>query len=162
MNPNMVRWITASCRSHFNDRKMDIPLFFPNVGSKRLQDELGKPISLYAEFRVDGPYYQKMNAKEERYDVDLNVLCQAGINTGDSERILYALGIFSAAFTDVIPVFRFGRDTDGVDDQSLIGCLIRNDEKNEAVRVSQFGQANPDTQLAQASVDGSYRMRLTL
>lgn len=156
----MVRWIVASCRKYFDSNRGDVPLFYENTGPKRMLDSSGKPLKSYAEFRIDGPYYRRLSAYETYYDIDLNVLCHTGIDTLYSDEIERMLGIFAVAFTEAIPVYKYGRDVMGVDDSSRVGCLIRLDGKNEAVRVSRFGQANPDTPLAQASVDGTYRMKM--
>jgi len=160
LDPNIVRWIVASCRTFFNTRKGNYPLFFENTGPKKLQDAQGNPIASYAEFRVNGPYYRKITTTEEFYDVELNVLCHTGINNTDSDEIERMLGTYFSAFAPTIPILRYGNGLS--DDQSQIGCLMLYGEKGDQIRVSRFGQANPDTKLAQGSIDGSYRMRLTL
>lgn len=157
MNPDMVRWIVASCRYFFNERRNSIPLFFENTGPKTLLDSQGYPTKTYAEFRIEGPYFKQNNAVEVQYDVIINILVHTGINVIDSDEIERALGLFASIYVNAIPVFRYGNRLG--DDQTYVGCLQTLVTKGDEVRVSRFGQANPDTRLAQASIDGSFRMK---
>jgi len=160
MDQDMVRWIIASCRAFFFNRRQGYTLFFENIGAKNLKDTSGKEVPYYAEFRVDGPGVRQLTKREYVWEIEINVLLHGAVDVRYSDEIEKMLGVFAAAFEDAIPVYRYG---DGVrDDQSQIGCLRLFSEKGEEVQVSRFGQANPDTKLTQASVDGRYRMRQTL
>jgi hypothetical protein len=157
MNPDMVRWIMASCRSFFYERRNGIPLFFENTGPKTLLDAAGNPTKTYGEFRLEGPYFRQVNAVEQQYDIVINILVHTGINVTDSDEIERALGSFASIYQSVIPVYRYGNGIG--DDQTFVGCLQLLVTKGDEVKVSRFGQANPDTRLAQASIDGNYRMK---
>jgi hypothetical protein len=159
LDPNMVRWIVASCRVFFAARRGSYSLFFENIGPKDLKDIHGQSIPLYGQFRIDGPYIHTPTKNEIWYDVEINILCQSVIDNRDSDLIEQMIGTFAAAYEYAIPVMKYG-DNEGDDSTVQIGCLIQLLEKGEQIRVNRFGQANPDTKLAQASIDGSYRMRL--
>lgn len=139
---------------------MNVPLFFENSGAKNLKDSHGEPYTSYAEFRMDGPFIRRVTRNEIHWDVEINILVHAGISLRYSDEIETVLGIMAAAYEYSIPVYKYG-DNVG-DDQSQIGCLIIVTEKGEDIEVSRFGQVNPDTKLAQASIDGHYKMRQTL
>jgi hypothetical protein len=158
MNKNLPRWIMASCRKHFWDRRQGIPIYFEHTGDKVLTDSNGKPIRNYCEFRLDGPYEQQNNRIEFEYDIEINILCLSTLDDKYSDLIEQTLGIMAAAFTNCINVYRYG---DGVDDDGTrVGTLILQQEKGERINVNRFGQANAATRILQASVEGHYRMTL--
>lgn len=161
VDPNIVRWLVASCRAYFKSRQGIYPLFFENTGPKNLIDSNGQPINSYGEFRIEGPYIRYVTTNETWYEVELNILCHTGINAANSDEIERMVGLYAAAFANSIPVMKFG-NSEGDDRTVQVGCLILLDNKGEQVRVSRFGQANPDTKLSQASIDGTYRMRTVL
>lgn len=160
------RWINASCRDFFNSNRtpnamgaLPIPLYFEATGAKNLIDvTTGKPIMDYAEFRLDGPFRQQMTATETWYDIEINILCISLVRDDYSDQLEVTLGVFATAFQYCIPVFKYGDLPQ--DDQTKIENLILLQDKNEQVRVSRFGQANPDTRLVQGSVEGHYRLKL--
>lgn len=157
----IVRWIVASCRTHFENGKGPYSIYFENAGPRNLVDFQGKPITNYVEFRIDGPYIRKLSQKELWYTCDLNLLCHSNIDNRDSDSIERMLGWFVTLFTDAIPVMKFG-NTPGDDRTVQFGCLMLYASKGDDINVSRFGQANPDTKLAQASIDATYRMKLVL
>ena len=157
---SIPRWIMASCRHFFHDRRGQFSMFFEHAGSKDLRTDAGGKIVDYFEFRLDGPFSQQHSKNETEYAVEINILCISNLKTKYTDQIEIMVGIAAASFELNIPVFRFGDQPQ--DDQSLVGCLKLVQGKNEQVRVSRFGQANPDTQVIQASVEGHYTMRLVL
>lgn len=159
LDPNMVRWIVASVRTFFNSRRGDYHLYYENVGKKDLKDSNGRPITVYGQLRIDGPYIRTPTSNETQYEIEVNVLCQSNVDNTNADVIEAMLGQFVTAYEYAIPVMKYGNGPS--DDRTVqVGCLVQIADKGEQIRVNRFGQANPDTPLAQASIDGSYRMRL--
>lgn len=151
---DLPRWIMASARDFFKENS-HFPLFFEHTGDKTLKG----PITKYAEFRLDGPFATKVTKNETYYDIEINILCIATLNESYADDLEEVLGDFMSIFAiGWFHVFRYG-DHD-VDDQSKVGCMILSTGKHEEIRVSRFGQANPDTRVLQASVEAHYQMRL--
>jgi len=157
---DLPRWIMASCRHFFHDRRSNFPMYFEHAGTKDLRTDSGGKIVDYFEFRLDGPFMQQQSKKETEYQIEINILCISNTRPKFTDQIEVMVGIAAASFELVVPVFRYGDQPQ--DDQSYVGCLRLSQDKNEQVRVSRFGQANPDTQVIQASVEGHYIMKLVV
>jgi len=155
---DMPRWIMASCRSFFTQRRGAWPMFFMHLTQKDLQKNTGQAILSYFEFRLDGPYIQQLTSNEDRYTIEINVLCISNVDAKYSDEIEKMLGQMAAAFEPVIPLFRFGDQLQ--DTRAKLGCLTLMQDKREAVIISRFGQANPATEVIQASIEGHYEFRL--
>ncbi len=154
-NLNMNRWIMASCRTWFeNNKQNNIKIFYEYFKHKDVTEQQ------YAEFRLNGPDYQLITKSEGRYDVDINLLVTQVLNDGNTDEIELLIGSIAVCFAECIPVYKYGSIDNLVNDGSLIGNLVRVNEKNGEVNVSRFGQANPDTLISQASIDSRYTMRL--
>lgn len=155
---DMPRWIMASCRVFFDQRRGRWPMFFMHTAQKDLKKDSGQAITSYFEFRLDGPYIQQLTANETRYTIEINILCIANVDPKFSDQMEMMLGQMAAAFAPVIPFFRFGDQPQ--DTRTQIGCLVLLQEKNDSVIISRFNQANPATEIIQASVEGHYEFRL--
>jgi len=155
---NIVRWIIASARKYFHTFSR-YPMFYEHTGPKTLTLPNGRPITEYTEFRLDGPYTQQITKRETHYEIEINVLCVTTVDQGNADKIEDVLGSIHSIFSKGnFPVLRYGDSS--IDDESHIGCMLLRTDKREEVRVSRFGQANPDTRVLQASVEGHYQMRL--
>lgn len=158
-DPNMPRWLMASVRVHFAELigATDV-LIYEHTGPKDYLDMNGRPVKGYAELRVTGPYYRAMSLSEGWYDIDINVLCSIPLKMTNADEIERLIGLYYSLMTPTIGVFKYGNGPD--DDGSQIGCLELLPQREGDVKVSRFGQANPDTQFIQATVEAQYRLKL--
>ena len=161
-DPNMPRWIMASCRTWFNAHVQNgVKIFWEYTRHKDVTDKkTGQAIKRYAEFRLNGPFYTLKTSNECWYDVDINVLLTQNLTQGASDEIEDLIGSLFVCFTQSIPIYRFGPADNVINDSSQIGCLMRMNERGGEVDVSRFGQANPDTLVTQASIEAMYRLKL--
>ena len=159
MDPNLPRWITASCAKHFDAFKGSVFLHFEGSGPR--PTPITYPdLKFWAEFRCDGPYTVPCTRNEELYNVELNVLLCSVVEDTYAYRIQELMGIFGVAFTSTISVYRYGDNPQ--DDQSFVGCLQLLTTNSERVNFSNFSQIGPNTLLKQGSIEGHYRMHLRL
>lgn len=161
-DPNMNRWIMASCRTWFENNKLnDIKIFYEYTKHKDIDDHTTKyEIQQYGEFRMDGPDYKQITKNEQWYDVIINVLVTQTLNEGNSDEVELLIGSIAVCFAECIPVFRYGSSDNILNDNTQIGVLKRVNQKSGEVNVARFGQANPDTQITQASIESNYRLKL--
>jgi len=151
-NKNWPRWIFASVSKHFEAKRDGIYIFVEG----QIRDT--KELDSWIEIRVDGPYTQQHGSNDFRLNIEINVLCVAKCDDKDFHRIHRITGIVGAAFTSEIFIFKNGDTVE--DDQSLIGCLVRRDDKKEAIVTSNFGLIDPDVPIMQATVEGHYTAHL--
>ena len=164
-DPNMSRWIMASCRVWFETNKLNnVPIFYEYTRHKNItQNNTVVPASQYAELRLDGPYYRQITANEAWYNVDINVLCTQDLKEGQADLIESLISSIYVCFPICIPVYRYGDPLANVlNDSSFIDGMRRTDERDGEVNVQRFGQANPDTLLSQVSIEAGYRLKLFL
>lgn len=159
MDVNLPRWLMASVRNHFYDRRGGVYLHFEGTGSRNTKDDAGNEIIQWAELRVDGPYQQIYTLRDTAYILEVNLLIMAGVNDVETNAIDRLMGLFGAAFTNCISVFKYGDGPD--DDQSQIGHLKLIPSKTGEVQFTRFGQVGPDTRFLQASIEGHYKMNYT-
>jgi hypothetical protein len=154
LNPNLPRWIAASCADHFDTYKGTCFLHFEGTGPRPV--DTGR--KYWAEFRLDGPYRGSGTAHEENYTVEINVLLCAVIEDNYAYRIQDLQGQFAEAFTNCIPIYRYGNGPQ--DDDSLVGEMNLVTTQGERVMISNFSMIGPNTQLKQGSIEGHYSLRL--
>lgn len=149
IDQNWIRWIRASARIHFDNAKQGKPLL---IDGENRNSIIGEDES--AEFRIDGPDITKFNG-EYRLDVEINLLVEIKQDKRDLDKLPKIAGIFQAAFTDVIPVYKHG---DGPDDNptELIGCL----ELDGKVSFNNFGVIDETNKMEQGTVDARYYIYL--
>jgi hypothetical protein len=70
-------------------------------------------------------------------------------------------GAFQQAAERAIPIYRYGLESLGVDDGSLVGCLTIRGRK-EGPDLFHFGQVSVDDRVRQAAVDTQHWMFLTI
>lgn len=156
IDPNLSRWIWASCSKFFDDRKGDLTIFFEgdDRDTAKLKD--------FIEFRMDGPRSRTISHNYTRHDVFINILVQSTMDSMDTHRFWRTVGLVQALFVPCIPVYKYG---DGPDDDPsvMVGVLqIRNDGFNgEQLKVSAFGQVDPTVRVQQATIEANYRMNLS-
>lgn len=154
INANWSRWVRASCRKHFEDRRQSVHLFFE--GDDRDTAELKE----HAEFRINGPDIRHPSHNYFELDVAINILVKANMNSQNSDNDIVICGIIQAAFTEQIRVLKLGTGPD--DDQSLLGCLLLRHDKEGEVTLNHFGQIDEDSRITQATIQAGYRMALTV
>ena len=154
---DLPRWIMSSCRTYFDQRRGRWPMYFMHQAQKDLKKGHGQAVVSYFEFRLDGPYIQTMTSNETKYTIEINILCISNVDNKFTDEMEMMLGQMASAFGPVIPFYRFGDQPQ--DTRTQVGCLLLLQEKNESVIISRFNQANPATEIIQASVEGHYEYR---
>jgi hypothetical protein len=144
VHPNWSRWITASLYKHFNDRRQDVPFF---VEGQIRPSTVGE----FAEYRMDGPYFNEINSHYWYVDVLPAILVQI-IQDTNIYKLERFTGIFASAFETDISVRKYG------DGNGELGCLSL--VPGTHIRVDKFGQIQAATRIAQASIEARYQMKL--
>lgn len=154
VDPNWTRWIAASLCKHFKDSldSSGLPLFVE--GQLRRTDHLED----YAELRYTGPRFNELSRGYWQIDVDLDVLIVSKSKNTSIFDPEIDVGAVLAAFTEDIPVQKYGNKP-GDDPDVQLGCLRLNPEGGEIV-VNNFGYPQDQVRLRQASVEATYRMNL--
>ena len=154
INPNWARWIFASVSKHFDDRRGVLPLYIE--GQHRATSKLKE----YLELRMDGPTWNEASKGYFQGDIQINILVTAAMDEEDYHRPYRFAGQVQQAFTQTIPVFRFGDGPE--DDQTFLGCLqlLQNRSDRSFVELNWFGVIDQDYQLVQATVEGHYRLTI--
>lgn len=145
------RWTYASIAKHFTTKLNGTHCHVE--GFERETD--GK--SEWFEIRVDGPFIDEQSKGHFKLEIEVNILCVT-TEGPNAYRIHDLTGMAANAFTYAIPVYKFGAGGDS----SLLGCYIQRVESKERVKTAFFGKIRPDTEIIQASVEGHYRMCLTV
>lgn len=153
MNLNWHRWCYSSIAKHMENNRQGVNLFIE--GEERDTSDLEN----HAELRIDGPDYLNPSKGTHHLDYEINVLVSVNMSEEDAYLIHRNLGIFQAAFTDKIDVFKYGTGPD--DNQALLGCLIIQDyDHNHKIKTAFFGQIEPRTRVLQATVEALYRLTI--
>lgn len=153
MDPNWSRWIKASIAQHFEDAisAFSTPLQMYLEGTPRDTDESKD----FVEVRLNGPIWCGGSQDEWTCDpITVNVFIQSKEDQEDAYRLDKNIGLISTAFTTTIPILKLGDGPE--DDGSLITCLNLKSSGKDTLRVIQFGQVTPSTQLLRAAVEGDY------
>jgi hypothetical protein len=153
MHPDWVRWCYSSINKFFDTKKSSYDLYIE--GDIRTQQDEAE----FAELRIDGPFISNPQKGLYYLDVEINILCQTHLDPRRFYTAQVMVGTFTSAFTNQIPVYKYG---DGpLDDNSLLGCfhLIG---RNQGVDVGYFGIVRSDTKIVQTTVEGHYRLELGL
>lgn len=160
MDENLARWIFASIAFHFKSvaSGLNLPYFVEGVDER---DESTMRVD-HAELRVTGPFIKEISKGYYTVDVGVNFLLtqRMAIAGADAYAIVRWCGEFQHTMLEPVPIYKYGPDTLGVDDGSLIGCLVVKKGPNEAVRVFHFGQISKEDRIRQSEVDALYGMEL--
>lgn len=151
INENWIRWVRASCKVHFESKKQSEVLYH-----EATDHDVLKQIQKYGELRVDGPRFIPLNGFT-RLEVIINLLITSMRDDNDLYKFDRTAGIFSAAFTESLSVYKFG---DGPQDNatSFLGCLTL--APNSPVKFNYFGIIDPTVRLEQGSLEGRYYLDL--
>ncbi len=155
-NKGWARWSKASISKHFSDLLTPTyPLFIENQ-HRDDTDELPN----FFELRVDGPRLEEVSRDCWKLRVEVNVLCQSVMNETDYHIIDDMVGLAQSAFTNSIPVFRYGNRLG--DDDSFLGCYIIQQDRStiDFIEGNRLGQIDIRTKLLQSMVEAHYVMDL--
>jgi hypothetical protein len=148
---NWPRWFYTSIVKHFSLRNGDIPFYIEGQSRPTTKND-------FAELRIDGPYFNEVSHAVWDINILVAILIQIVQNDTDLFKIQRFTGVFFEAFTTDLPVFRFG---DGErDDAKQFLCLSLSPDRNERIRVTQYGQIQSGTNVAQASIEARYQGKL--
>ena len=151
---NWTRWCFASVATLFKGIAKDanIPALVEGL-DERMTDFMEAPNRV--EIRMSGPFTKELSKDYYELGVDVNLLLTSRYEVnGNQYDILKAAGVFHAAMYDPIPILKYG-DQEG-DDQSLVGCMLLRDGKNDAVRVFHFGQTDQTVRQKQVMIDARF------
>lgn len=156
MNRYWPKWFEASVYKVFKDACAANGVVFFAEG----MDRSGlKNVPKYIELRVDGPYTDELSRNFWQVDLEVNIVVTTVPDHNDIYAHASLIGLAQSMFPDPLKVYKYGLDTTGVDDGSLLGCMnvapiVSGDRP---YRVSRFGQIAPDTRLIQSTVEVHYR-----
>ena len=157
INSNWPRWITASVAHYFEQVAdgLNLPFLVNGVDTLKSRDVD------HAELRVGGPFIYELSKDCYRLDVDTIIILTdlMGGSREDPFAITRWAGVFQQSAWEPIPVYRFGPDVTGVDDSSLLGCLLPRG-RGTSTNVSNFGQVDFDKRVRQLSIDTRHRLEI--
>lgn len=153
----MNRWIVASVNKWFYSQRGATYAF--TEGFQRKTENLTQ----WFEIRTDGPYWDEKTRGEYHGDVEVNILITQKEGTGNAYDVHTLVGRIQGMFVYKIPVYKLGELTDDPEnDGCFIGYLTLIHGRREAIKTSFFGKVRPDTAILQATVEGHYRLHLTV
>lgn len=157
MNANLPRWILASVATHFETvaSGISLPFFVEGINER----ESSTSNADHAELRTTGPFIKELSNDYFNVSVVINVLLTNYMNTtGGAYDLEGWCGTFQTTMLDPISIYKYGSGAG--DDDSLIGCLRIKKNRNDAVKVFNFGQLSGVDRIRQAEVDATYEMDL--
>jgi hypothetical protein len=160
-NPNWPRWIFASLAVHFKGIADGLPLNMIAEGVDERESETMQGDR--CELRINGPSIRESSKNYWRVWINVNILLTDYME-GQGENT-YKLMNWGGAFLEgmnlPIPIYKYGPDVGGVDDQTLLGCLtMLRGSSDESIRLIHFGQIGQVERVRQAAVDGRFEMYL--
>ena len=161
INPNWARWIVVSLAEYFKTvaDATGIKILIGGID----EQESKKTRVDHAELRINGPFIRQLSNGYFRLDVDTNILL-TDLMGGESDNpynLMSWAGQFQQAAEKTIHVYRYGPDTTGIDDGSMVGCLsVKAGKKGSDIH--QFGQINVKDRVRQAAVDTQHWMFLNV
>lgn len=150
-NRHWERWCKISIIEHFDaKRNNEFPMFVE--GYERATEDLPE----YFELRIDGPNTRENANKQWRLYFEVNVLIAVQEENDNPYRTSEMAGLITNAFTEHIPVYKYGTGPD--DDGSLLGHLRLVPRAGERIQTSYFGKINPTARMLQSTVEGHYNI----
>jgi len=151
---NVDRWLFASVSKFMYDRRQNITLYMEGQARTVTEED-------YVQMRYNGPLWNQYNPVDYLLRVEINLLVCALMDE-DTHKIYKMCGIFENALEESIPTYKYG-DTPGVDDQSFLGCLLRQRSGgNQEIIVTHFGQVSPDVRVMQSTIEAHYLIDLRI
>lgn len=157
---NWPRWIAASVANHFSTFVGGLGLPLLVEGSDDREAETLRARS-HVELRLHGPETKEISHGYFQLFIEINLLLTEFISgTRNVYDFVQHCGQIQKSASGVIPVYRYGLDSGGVDDGTHVGCFHPDPNRNEAVTVFHFGEIDRVRHVRQSAVDGRYRMFL--
>jgi hypothetical protein len=155
MRKHWPRWAFASFSKHFatHFEAENLNLFVE--GDDRETALLAK----FCEFRMDGPRLRAVGRNRWEIFVPVNILVQTSMNDTNTHLHRTNIGIAESGFARTISIYKYGNGPD--DDQSLLVCMSLMGDKNNPIKINDFGQVDTTVRLQQATVEGHYLGHLT-
>lgn len=157
INPNWNRWIFASVTTYFKNIITNPPNSLPFIINSQNANIQGDSIEL----RVVGPVWRQYESNVFYGEITLNALIKATKDASDYHKIYRMAGVVESTFSPAIPVIKYGNGP-ADDNVTVIGCLILKPVDNKDIETYNFGQVTPEIPLLQTTVQGVYRIDLTV
>jgi hypothetical protein len=149
IDPKWTGWIIKSINKHFDQSQTTVQVFVVGAEFNALKQQTS-----YAEIRVNGPKYKEISNNYFKVELDISIMASAlsGNNIYEIERLS---GIYQSKMVPII-VKKYG------DGDDFLGCLVLRDDVDPAIDTVIYGQSAEDTRIIQGSIEGAYRMELSL
>ena len=155
-NPDWGRWIFTSAVTHFNSRRVELPLFVEGsdkTGRRRDTD--------YAEFRLNGPFYKELSKDYWYITIDINVLVITLTDPKDAFKCERNIGKVCRMFDDKFSVFKLGDEPQ--DTKQFLECAIMEMEGlTGGIQTFHYGKVDPTVAVVEASVEATYKLYLSV
>lgn len=152
MNKHWGQWIWASITKYINDNKGTYVICFEG-DAKAMDDN-----STWVEVRMDGPDIRHLSGSTYQLDVEINLLCNILID--EQKNVYYPqqlTGHFASLLLPTLHIYKYGPASDAENTGALLGCLQRQDN----VRVTNYGNRQPNTRIYQFTVEAAYKLVLS-
>lgn len=152
--PKMGKWVQASLALMLKPIVEGLQIEFYMEGlSKEIESAFTRDSGL---LRITGPIYYDWPG-EDLYKFELLVLITDLNENRDSGWDIHTrAGVIAQALSTVIPVYRYGDE----DPATLVGCLERDRESREFVRVVNYGIIEKDIDVRQVGVLAKYEISI--
>ena len=152
---SLPKWIQLSVCKHFTDIITTLHVFVE--GQERRTNQK----SDWCELRVDGPWLRQYTRTDLGVYTEVNSLISTFIDDTNVAKEATNIGLVLAAFTD-LTIYKYGSEV--ADDGSVVGCmqLLPTDDIRERLEIARFGQIEPEYNLLQSTIEGHYKMILTV
>jgi len=161
VNPNWARWIFASLADYLKTVATlnGVKALIEGVDDRT--DEIMQA-SEHVEIAITGPFSRELSRDYYELKVGVRVLIQSRMDSPPKNRYTpqRIAGLYHEAMDAAIAVYKYGANPE--DDQTLLGCLLPSNDKNNPIRVYHFGQMTPTDRLCQSMVDCWYVMELAI
>jgi hypothetical protein len=153
---NLKRWISASYRKQLRKLLSGASLF---VEGEDRQTSLTPD---HYELRIDGPYVKPNGTKGEYCAyIEVNILCNSTRDQANVYKKENLQGVASEALTRDFCIYKTGNEeSNEADDGSLVGLMQL--IPHEAIKTSEFGMIDPNTEVYQSVVEAHYEMFFSL
>lgn len=149
VDPKWTRWIKSSINLHFSEGQTTVRAFVEGQEWNFKDQEKS-----YAEVRVQGPQYNEISNKYYKIELVVGILASALIidKLYEIDRLV---GIYQSKMGDII-VKKYG------DGEDYFGCLTLRSDVDPPIETVIFGQSEVDKRIILGSVEGQYRMELSI
>lgn len=159
-NPNWARWVFASVASYLKHVAEEAHVTALVEGLDDRSTEFVEATDR-CEIRITGPFTREASHNYFYVEVVVNVLFVSRYEEQKNQyAIIQKMGVFQEAMDTSIAVYKYGNRA-GDDADTLVGCLLPAQGRNDFIRVLHFGQVDPTDRLKQSMIDARYRMEVS-